>query len=203
MKTQKNYSYDELSELQYQATEAKDAFLISGDSKNLLEIYDKMQMLLKPKYPVIEIMKRHVIGRKEKPLMIRWNIINTRWFSIRIHKFISSDHNCLHDHPWNFLTLILKGGYYEKMENRTEWRKPGTILFRRAEHKHSVQLKTKIGNSSSDWDNEKQVWNLRFEHLYIPSYSLFISLNTRRKWGFWSKLKWTEWKFFNSDSICE
>lgn len=34
-------------------------------------------------------------------------------FGIRIHRIMSSDDRAFHDHPWNFATLILRGGYTE------------------------------------------------------------------------------------------
>ncbi len=34
-------------------------------------------------------------------------------FNMFIHKFLKSDPDDVHDHPWPYATLILKGGYYE------------------------------------------------------------------------------------------
>lgn len=34
-------------------------------------------------------------------------------FGIRIHRIMSSDDRAFHDHPWNYTTLILRGGYTE------------------------------------------------------------------------------------------
>lgn len=34
-------------------------------------------------------------------------------FGIRIHRIMSSDDRAFHDHPFNFITLILRGGYTE------------------------------------------------------------------------------------------
>ena len=34
-------------------------------------------------------------------------------FNVTLHKILKSDVDDLHDHPWNYSTLILKGGYYE------------------------------------------------------------------------------------------
>ncbi|MGC1549862.1 MAG: hypothetical protein WA777_15175 [Rhodanobacter sp.] len=34
-------------------------------------------------------------------------------FSIRVHRIVSSDDRTFHDHPWNYTTLILRGGYTE------------------------------------------------------------------------------------------
>jgi hypothetical protein len=34
-------------------------------------------------------------------------------FNIFVHKFLKSDPDDVHDHPWPYATLILKGGYWE------------------------------------------------------------------------------------------
>jgi len=34
-------------------------------------------------------------------------------FNVFVHKFLKSDPDDVHDHPWPFATLILKGGYWE------------------------------------------------------------------------------------------
>jgi hypothetical protein len=34
-------------------------------------------------------------------------------FGIRVHRIVSSDDRVFHDHPWNFASLILRGGYNE------------------------------------------------------------------------------------------
>lgn len=34
-------------------------------------------------------------------------------FNIFLHKFLKSDPDDVHDHPWSYFTIILKGGYYE------------------------------------------------------------------------------------------
>ena len=61
-------------------------------------------------------------------------------FNIFIHKFLKSDPDDLHDHPWAFRTLILKGGYWEHTEQGRFWRKPGFTQYVTAMHKHRVEL---------------------------------------------------------------
>ena len=34
-------------------------------------------------------------------------------FNVFVHKFLKSDPDDVHDHPWPFATLILRGGYWE------------------------------------------------------------------------------------------
>lgn len=51
------------------------------------------------------------LGRPECPYMRRWALI-LGLFSVRVHHFYRSDDDrAFHDHPWWFVTLVLKGGY--------------------------------------------------------------------------------------------
>lgn len=45
----------------------------------------------------------------------RWAIIECKWFNIYIHYIARSDMDKHpHNHPWNFTSVVLKGGYVEK-----------------------------------------------------------------------------------------
>ena len=46
-------------------------------------------------------------------------------FNILIHKLLKSDLGDLHDHYWTYITVILKGGYWETTKKGIFWRKPG------------------------------------------------------------------------------
>jgi hypothetical protein len=44
----------------------------------------------------------------------RYRIIECRLFALYLHYIAKADEDAhLHSHPWNFYSLILKGGYYE------------------------------------------------------------------------------------------
>tara|TARA_B100000700_G_scaffold236657_1_gene262572 strand:- start:276 stop:500 length:225 start_codon:yes stop_codon:yes gene_type:complete len=53
----------------------------------------------------------------------------------------------LHDHYWSYLTIIIRGGYWETTEKGTYWRKPGYIGFRKGTDRHSL----KIPEGKSAW----------------------------------------------------
>ncbi len=63
----------------------------------------------------------------------------TEPFVIR-YKLLKSDLGDLHDHYWSYITIILKGGYWETTEKGTFWRKPGYIGFRRHNGRHSLKI---------------------------------------------------------------
>ena len=47
----------------------------------------------------------------------------------------------LHNHPWFNLSIILKGGYWEKSEKEVKWYGPGSIIFRTAKQYHCIWIK--------------------------------------------------------------
>lgn len=59
-------------------------------------------------------MKRWFFGAQHLgSYMLRW-LVRTPWGTLRVHHIQESDAGRdFHDHPWNFTSLILKGGYIE------------------------------------------------------------------------------------------
>lgn len=189
--------YDVLSKLQYKATKASKEFCEkypelteTVEANNLMVVYEEMKTLLKPKYPKVQFFYKIIIGEPDDPYLIRWNIIGCKWFTLRLHKFCRSDHDCLHDHPWNFWVIILKGGYFEKTQDGVRWKKPGSLLYRPAEWRHSVQLPVKDRKLGS-------------EITHYSSWSLVLSFKPIRQWGFWQNGIWTHWTKFNATNKCD
>lgn len=47
--------------------------------------------------------------------LVRYRLIQTPWFGIYLHRINLPDSRpTLHDHPWNFVSIVLKGGYCER-----------------------------------------------------------------------------------------
>jgi len=90
--------------------------------------------------------KRQVIERNGDPYMIRFRLIQTPWFAVYLHHILRSDVDIdLHDHPWNFWSIMLSGGYWEQVrddqgENRERWIAPWSIVRHRAEDYHRLVL---------------------------------------------------------------
>ena len=83
---------------------------------------------------------------KAEPFMIRYYLLfrkRPKWFpfNIFVHKILKNDLGDLHDHYWSYITIILKGGYWETTSKGKFWRPPGYIGFRSADHLHRVDLK--------------------------------------------------------------
>ncbi len=137
------------------------------------------------------VFKLEVIGRAGKPYLYRWYLLNLgRFGQFFLHRFVRSDGDLdLHDHPFNFLSLILWGGYWEELIDPYEdrkavardglferkkpvrvWRYPGTVHYSHAETIHRVVLK-----------DGHYCWTLIWRSKKV------------RQWGFWVEGEWVRW----------
>ena len=91
-------------------------------------------------------------------------------FNIFLHRFIKSDPDDLHDHPWNYRTFILFGGYWEHTINGRFWRGPGSYIYAPANTFHRVELDKNI----------PYCW------------TLFIPGRKNKDWGFLENGKWIQ-----------
>ena len=84
---------------------------------------------------------------KAKPWLERYYLLfrkRPKWFpfNIIIHKMLDDDHGeGVHNHMCPYITIILKGGYWETTNKGLFWRSPGYIGFRSADYLHRVDLK--------------------------------------------------------------
>jgi len=94
-------------------------------------------------------------------------------FNIYLHKILLSDEPILHDHPWNWGTLILAGGYYEHTSDGTFWRGPGNIRMHKSTDSHWLELKEGT-----------------------PCWTLFWHGKRTRTWGFITDHGWKDYRNF-------
>ena len=130
--------------------------------------------------------KRIVMDRVEdRPYLERYYLFlkdrDNFPFNIFLHHFLKSDPDDVHDHPWPYATLILKGGYYEwipqfnsdgqKIGELQIWRGPGHFRISGATSYHRIEL-----------DPGVDCWTL-----FMPGAKV-------RDWGFLVKNKWVQWE---------
>ena len=92
-------------------------------------------------------------------------------FNVFLHKFLKGDPDEVHDHPWPYATLILKGGYYEwvpefdtqgnMVGQKRHWRGPGHFRVCSATSYHRIELDPGI-----------------------TAWTLFMPGPHKREWGF-------------------
>ena len=130
--------------------------------------------------------KRIVMDRVEnEPYLERYYLFlrerNRFPFNIFLHKFLKSDPDDVHDHPWPYATLILKGGYWEwiphfdtvgrKTGEYQVWRGPGHFRISKANSFHRIELDPNI-----------------------TAWTLFMPGPKQRDWGFLVKNQWIQWE---------
>ncbi len=123
-------------------------------------------------------------GDGESPYLVRWTLLDTPRGKLYLHRFIRSDNTELHDHPWDFWTIILRNGYIEELPTRWERRRrrrrrPGQVLYRPATHAHRVEL-----------IDGKEAWTLVW------------ASRPRRDWGFFTWDGWQDWKSYFDEKGC-
>lgn len=90
----------------------------------------------------------HIEGYMERYWLIPYNRIG---IAVRIHHILRSDHDrAFHDHPWRYLTIILRGGYTEVRPRydrsgiylgpTRRWYGPGSVIIRSARSWHRLEL---------------------------------------------------------------
>lgn len=110
---------------------------------------------------------------------------------VYLHNAVDSDDDrALHCHPWHNISIILRGGYiehvfaYPPVDGQPlppviqKKRRPGMIIFRRAELAHRLELYPKTLTICPHTGHEKSA-QLK------PCWSLFITWPKSREWGFW------------------
>jgi hypothetical protein len=130
--------------------------------------------------------KRIVMDRVEnEPYLERYYVFlreRERFpFNVFLHKFLKSDPDDVHDHPWPYATLVLKGGYWEwiphfdtvgrKTGEYQVWRGPGHFRVSKARSFHRIEL---------DPD--------------ITAWTLFMPGPKQRDWGFLVRNQWIQWE---------
>lgn len=126
-----------------------------------------------------------IIGQR---YLLRWYVIpRNPWLNIYLHKFLHDDEDrATHDHPWNFVSIMLWGGYLEFVgklrESPLYERRVLSIAYRPAEHAHRVILHRRYGDGAIQ-----------------PAWTIMITGPVIRDWGFWCpKERWVHWKVFTA-----
>jgi len=120
------------------------------------------------------------IGGHERPYMMRWWLLpRNPWLNVYLHKFLRDDDDrALHDHPWWFISVMLRGRYVEIMDHTTNVRTAGTIAYRSATARHRITLDRDAGGNP------------------IPCWTLIITGPKVRTWGFHCPKGFVPWHEF-------
>lgn len=121
-----------------------------------------------------------VIGLNGNDYLHRWYITpRMRWGRIYLHHILRSDEDRAdHDHRADNCSLILWRGYREWQQGKYRDHGPGSIICRRAEQAHRLEL---LGG---------------------PAWTLFFYGRQRRRWGYHCADGWVPWEEFDDHGGC-
>lgn len=116
--------------------------------------------------------------------LIRYSLFTCPWFAIKLHRILMSDDNCMHDHPWSFISIILWGGYVEESPDYSVMHKSVGFPY---------TLKRLYGPGSILWRPTPSVHRLV---IFQPATTLVITFKKKRNWGFYTSKGWVLWSTF-------
>lgn len=139
-----------------------------------------------------------IVSREGIPYLHRWWLIpRNKFFNVYLHKFLGDDEDrALHCHPWNSLSILLKGGYIEHLPGgKIKVYKRFAVIFRPATYAHRIELhKKKVGVV---WQNaDKTEGSLTEKEVSLPALTLFITGPKIREWGFLCPQGFRHWQDF-------
>jgi hypothetical protein len=134
--------------------------------------------------------------------LVRYIPFKSKLACLYIHRFMRSDADYPHDHPWNFFTYVISGGYDEVFYNKKPeiqngtfaalWTKtinrrlPGSIAYRKATDVHQVVV---------DRDYE-------MSEIEQAPFTVCLIGPRLREWGFWplegKGTTWIDWRKYLS-----
>jgi hypothetical protein len=110
--------------------------------------------------------------------LTRLRIVQTPLFGLYLHRISGPDPDTyMHDHPWNFWSLVLRGGYTEQVpeaQGMAPWR-----------YKHEVKRRL-------SYKRAEDLHAIRRLHRN-PTWTLLLVGRRRREWGFYTNAGWVQW----------
>lgn len=176
------------------------------------ETLNRVQRARGPLRSLLDLLPHDTLMIGGKPYMRRWYVFGYapevddpnlstpggcrrgRWWNsclgaIRIHEIVASDDSrAFHDHPWPFVSILLRGSYIE----RRPWPPHGTVHppddHRNAEHTYRAPA-----------INRKAATDLHVLTVERgPVWTLFLTRPKQRSWGFAGPFGWMPWREFDA-----
>lgn len=129
------------------------------------------------------LMQRLVIGPPDSPYLTRLRIVSTPLFGVYLHRLHRPDaERDLHDHPWAFATLVIRGSYMEEFhpDPRQPTARVGRGQIRRAWRRWSIH-RMPLGVAH------------RIIAVGNDATTLLLVGPKVRQWGFWTRDGWVPW----------
>lgn len=104
----------------------------------------------------------------------RYRLLQTPWFAIYVHNIRQSDMDAdMHDHPWNFMSFILEGAYFEDVKYP-----PNFLAIHSGKHYSGSMIRHKAEDAHRITLISDEVWTLVF------------TSGRERYWGYQTRAGW-------------
>lgn len=141
-------------------------------------------------------MRKELIKREDGSVyLVRYHIFHSKYINIMVHHILQSDTDCMHDHPWDFVSIILKGGYVEYYDESHFYEAKDGLLVR------IPIVKSKIVHPFT-FNFRPAKWIHRLE-IHQDCWTLVMTFGRKRDWGFWTPRGWKFWEDYKSIGSCE
>lgn len=128
--------------------------------------------------PHVDHLPNDLIRQDDHDYMRRYFLLGrtpeTPGSKARYHQILQSDRQDLHDHPWDFISIILNGTYVETTPDDERAYGPGTVLVRKAEQLHRLTLHAG------------------------PVWTFVLVSPARRRWGYHTCDGWVHWSTYHT-----
>lgn len=122
----------------------------------------------------------HIYGSDGSLYMGRFALCENRFFAARLHHIAREDRDRhMHDHPWNFWSVLLQGGY---IEARPTSETP--VLW-----ENGAELATLVWRNAWSWSlfaRRRATDRHIIIHVKPNTWTLFITFKYCNKWGFYT-----------------
>lgn len=123
----------------------------------------------------------------------RWRIVQTPWFGILLHKILLPDGDRdVHDHPWAFIPIILRGGYVEEWceseQNARHWSAFPLLWPRGARRRVRRARIMRLGEFHRIRTLDR-----------VPTWTLCLVGPRHGSWGFMTPTGFVDWKDYGEE----
>lgn len=145
---------------------------------------------MKPFGKIIQIRWKEKLGNPDCPYLYRWTFI-LFGYTIRLHHWIKSDDKrYFHDHACDFISIVIKGNYYNVIPNNPD--KPDVNDSKRI---HVTSWKPWISKA------------INKHYLDIPedgAWTILLCGKPYHKWGFYvNNHKWRPLRYFSKFGVIQ
>lgn len=161
--------------------------------------------------------KKYITRSDGQIYLIRYSLFSCPWFAIKLHNIVRDDDICMHDHPWTYISIILKGGYVEQKvasEKEIDVNLKKGLPNEKGEYSykgHRLLSQYTPGDYLFYTKQIKHPGNILYRpaktihrlEIFQPCWTLVITFKKIREWGFITKRGWIKWFEYKSTNNCE